>query len=81
MYTVYILYSLSADRFYIGHTGESLNERIRNHLSNHHGFTAKAKDWELVHFENYESKSEAYAREIEIKNWKSKTRIKKLIDS
>ncbi|WP_251834110.1 GIY-YIG nuclease family protein [Kaistella pullorum] len=44
MYFCYILYSKSLDQFYIGHTGEELKERLRRHLSNHKGFTAKAKD-------------------------------------
>ena len=39
MYIVYILYSMNADQYYIGHTGEKIEERIRKHLSNHDGFT------------------------------------------
>jgi putative endonuclease len=56
MYTVYILYSLSADKFYVGHTGEEINERIRKHLSNHDGFTSLFKDWELKYTEKFETK-------------------------
>jgi putative endonuclease len=40
----YILYSKELNQYYIGHTSESLEERLRKHLSNHTGFTAKAKD-------------------------------------
>ncbi len=79
MYTVYILYSREADRFYIGHTGQILEERLKKHLSAHKGFTAKAGDWEIVHQEILPSREEAYKRELEIKRWKSRTRIKKLI--
>ena len=75
----YILHSKILDKFYIGHTSENLEERLRKHLSNHKGFTAKTKDWNIVHFEEFQTKSEAYKREIEIKAWKSKIRIKKLI--
>ena len=81
MCKLYILYSGSLDKFYIGHTCEDVNERLRKHLSNHNGFTGKAKDWELVYTEDFETKSEAYARECKIKNWKSKKRIQKLIES
>ena len=79
MYTVYVLYSISADKFYVGHTGEDIQERIRKHLSNHDGFTSHFKDWKLMYSESFETKSEAYQREREIKNWKSKIRIAKLI--
>ena len=79
MYSVYILYSNDADKYYIGHTGESINERLRKHLSNHRGFTAKFKDWKILYSEVYDTKEKAFAREREIKNWKSKIRIQNLI--
>jgi len=81
MFTVYILFSETADRFYIGFTSELVEERLRKHLSNHSGFTAKTKDWKIVHTEQFENKSEALQREKEIKNWKRKSRILKLISS
>jgi len=77
----YILFSEILDSYYIGHTSESIEERLRKHLSNHSGYTSKAKDWMIVYFEEYESKSLAYKRELEVKKWKSKIRIKKLIES
>ena len=77
----YILYSKILDKFYIGHTAENLEERLRKHLSNHKGFTAKSKDWEIIYSETFETKSEAYKREMQIKSWKSKIKITKLIES
>jgi putative endonuclease len=79
MFKFYILYSEGADKFYIGQTGDDLDQRLRRHLSNHSGFTAKVKDWKLVYSENFQSKEQAYTREREVKSWKSKDRIKKLI--
>ena len=81
MFKCYILYSQTLDRYYIGHTGEILEERLRKHLSNHKGFTAKTKDWIIVYFENFDEKPSAYQRELQIKSWKSKIKIKKLIDA
>ena len=69
------------DRFYIGHTGEPLDERLRKHLANHSGFTSKAKDWLVKYTEELESKVAAYTREMEIKNKKSRKYIQNLIDS
>ncbi|NIF06966.1 GIY-YIG nuclease family protein [Chryseobacterium sp. Tr-659] len=77
----YILYSKFLDKYYIGHSSEALQERLRRHLSNHKGFTSKAKDWDIVYFETFKTKSEAYKREQEIKAWKSKTKIQKLINN
>ena len=81
MCKVYILYSLSLDKFYIGHTCEDINDRLRKHISNHKGFTAKTKDWEIVYSEEFDNKSRAYERERTIKSWKSKKKIKQLIKS
>ena len=75
----YILYSESLNKYYIGHSCENLQERLRKHLSNHKGFTSKTKDWIIIYIESFNSKTEAYKRELEIKNWKSKSRIQKLI--
>ena len=58
MYFCYILYSKSLDRYYIGHTGENLDERLRKHLSNHNGFTARAKDWSVVYLKLFRIKAQ-----------------------
>ncbi len=76
---MYILFSISLDQYYIGHTSEKLEERLRKHLSNHSGFTSKTKDWSIVYFEEFETKSLAYKREMILKKWKSKIKIEKLI--
>ena len=81
MYTVYILYPPLVDRFYIGYTGGSIEDRLQKHLANHKGFTSKNHDWKIVHTEVYESKKEAMKREKEIKNWKSRKMIERLIGS
>lgn len=76
----YILYSKTLNQYYIGHTSEGLDERLRKHLSNHSGFTGKAKDWIVIYFEEFETKSLAYKRELEVKKWKSRVRVEKLIN-
>ena len=75
----YILHSVSLNKFYIDHTTDDLSERLRRHLSDHDGFTAKAKDWQIAHFEVFDTKTEAYARERQVKAWKSKKLIEQLI--
>jgi len=75
----YILYSATADGFYMGHTTEPVDIRLRKHNTDHGGYTSKFKDWSLVHVEVFESKELAYARERQVKRWKSKKKIEKLI--
>ena len=75
---VYILYSRLLDRFYIG-SCKDVKNRLAKHLSNHEGFTSRAKDWEVVYKEVYVNRSEAIKRERQIKGWKSKKMISRLI--
>jgi putative endonuclease len=75
----YILFSKAANKFYIGHTTERIEDRLRKHISNHKGFTGKFKDWSIVYTESFDTKQSAYAREIEVKAWKSRARIEKLL--
>ena len=77
--TFYILFSAVANKYYVGHTTEAVEERLRKHNSNHKGFTGKFNDWVVVHIERFESKQLAYAREREVKNWKSRSRIEQLV--
>ena len=77
--TFYILWSALARKFYIGHTTEPVAERIRKHNANHKGFTGIFHDWKLIYSESYPTKELAYAREREVKAWKSKKRIQSLI--
>ena len=80
MYQLYILYSENLDSYYVG-ASSNVEERLKRHLSNHKGFTSKSKDWIVVYTESFETKNEAFSREKQIKNWKSKVMIQKLIGS
>ncbi|MNK70169.1 GIY-YIG nuclease superfamily protein [compost metagenome] len=76
MFITYILYSASRDRYYIGSTSD-----LEKHNTNHKGFTGKAGDWKVVHMEEFPSKHESLKREKQIKSWKSRTAVEKLISS
>jgi len=80
-YIVYILYSSSRDKYYIGSTGDDLSERLRRHNSNHAGFTGKGNDWILVYKMEYQDKATALKMEKLIKSWKSRKKILALISS
>ena len=55
---VYILFSSSLNRYYIGSTND-VEERLNKHLSSGKGFTSKAKDWKVKYTESFETRSEA----------------------
>ena len=81
MYKLYILYSPTKNRYYVGFTSDELTERLRRHNTNHKGFTGKTGDWEIAYFESFITKDEATKREKLIKSWKSRILIEKLIRS
>ncbi|MFN5829374.1 MAG: GIY-YIG nuclease family protein, partial [Bacteroidota bacterium] len=69
MYTCYILFSKTINKFYVGYTGDDIEERLRRHNANHDGFTGKADDWELKYSESFNEKSTVAQREKQIKGW------------
>ncbi|UCS93933.1 GIY-YIG nuclease family protein [Echinicola marina] len=50
---VYIIFSHSANKFYIRHTESTIEERVKKHNSNHKGFTGKFNDWKIVYQEQF----------------------------
>ena len=78
-YFVYILYSKTLDKYYVGYTGDNLVERLRKHNTQHKGFTGGFGDWTISYTESLVVKTDAIKRERQIKNWKSRKRIEKLI--
>ena len=75
----YILFSPVADKFYIGHT-KDLETRLIRHNQRSKGFTGSVSDWEIIYSETFDNKSDAYARERQVKNWKSRDRVITLIE-
>ena len=80
MYYTYILYSKSINKYYVGYT-ENLELRIERHNSGWGKYSSRGIPWELIYSESFSTKSEAIKRENEIKRWKSRAMIEKLIKS
>jgi putative endonuclease len=78
MFTVYILFSKKLNKYYIGFTSD-LNARIIRHNQAGKSFTGKTNDWKIVYSEEFEEKTEAINREKQIKGWKSRKMVEKLI--
>jgi putative endonuclease len=79
MFTTYILFSPTLNKYYIGYTGDDIEVRLYKHNANHKGFTGGIADWHVCYTEQFETKKDAYARERKIKSWKSRIMIEKLI--
>jgi putative endonuclease len=80
MYFVYIIYSSSRDKYYIGSCAD-LGVRILQHNSGRNISTKHGIPWVVRYSEVFEIRSEAVQREKEIKNKKSRKYIEWLISS
>ena len=68
VFYVYILYSKTLQKYYVGATSMEPESRLKKHLSNHKGFTGKAKDWRIIKQVELDTKKEALILEKKIKN-------------
>lgn len=75
MFTVYVLYSPSYHKIYIGFTSD-LENRIRSHnIFATKGWTVKYRPWILIYTEVYATKNEAMKREKNLKGSMGRTEI------
>jgi putative endonuclease len=79
-FVVYILFSESKNKFYVGFTS-NLDERIVRHNQKSKGFTGSVNDWKIVFTEKFETREAALKRELQIKSWKSRVKIQELISN
>ena len=79
MYQVYILYSLAADKYYIG-VSKDVQKRIEMHNDAliEGAYTQIAKDWSLFFQIDCNNKSQALKIEKHIKKMKSRVYIENL---
>ncbi len=81
-YYLYIIQSESTGKFYIGHTRD-VERRFQQHNNHRYPGSASTKrmkgPWTLVYTEEYATRSEAMTREKEIKLWKSRKAIERII--
>ncbi len=66
LFHVYILYSESLKRYYVGST-EDVEERLKEHNAGKTISTHAGIPWDLVHTESYQTRSQAINQEHKIK--------------
>ena len=80
MFYIYILYSESSDKYYVGHTDDPWRRIEEHNSSDHFTYTAKHRPWVLkAVFQCAENRGQAMVIERFIKNQKSRIFIEKLI--
>ena len=78
MYNVYILYSPSLSRYYVGYTN-NISRRMSEHNRKKGKYTDAGIPWELVYTETFKTRNDAKERETYIKSRKSKEYIRNLV--
>ncbi|HET8573306.1 MAG TPA: GIY-YIG nuclease family protein [Edaphocola sp.] len=74
------MYSEVTDKYYIGST-QDLEKRLFRHNSKHMMATKVGAPWKIVWCQQFETRAEAYSKEMEIKKKKSRKYIERLIAS
>ena len=79
MHFVYILRSEN-NRYYIG-ASDNVSKRLNYHNSGRVKSTKPYMPWSLIYTEKYNTLSEARKRESQIKNWRSRLAVERLINT
>ena len=79
-YYTYIIYSKKLDKYYTGSTAD-VEKRLERHNAGATKSTKNGRPWEIVYYEQFETRKEAVNREMHIKKQKSRIYIKDLIES
>lgn len=80
MYYIYILYSRTSDKYYVGYSDDPFRRLKEHNTSSFNTYTSKHRPWEFaVLFECGSERSAAMKTEKFIKNQKSRRFIEQLI--
>jgi putative endonuclease len=80
MWIVYALYNLEKEKIYIGQTANIERRLIEHNQKRGNHFTANIKgDWKLIYKEEINTRREALIREKQLKSYRGREFIKKLI--
>ena len=81
MFYIYIIYSNTAEKFYVGHSENPWDRLIQHNENEGDKYTGKFQNWELkAVFQVSENRGEALLIEKFIKRQKSKKLLLKLIE-
>ncbi len=76
----YILQSIEHGTYYVGSTELIIDETLHKHNNGWVDSTKSKRPWKIIHAEEYATLSEARKREKQIKSWKDRKAIERLIE-
>jgi putative endonuclease len=77
---LYILQGQSTTRYYVGQT-QDIDGRLAYDNANYSKSLKNRGPWQLVYREEYATRAEAMRRERQIKQWKDRDMIKRLVSA
>ena len=76
MFSVYVLYSETFDKIYVGFTSDVEKRLIAHNHPSNKGWTKKFQPWKLIYCEQLNTKTEAMIREKQLKSQKGREFVK-----
>jgi putative endonuclease len=80
MFIVYILYSMSSSKTYVGFTSDVERRLFEHNVSETKGFTLRYRPWILIRKEIFADKTDAMTREKFLKTGRGREEIKAYVD-
>ena len=81
MYHVYVLKSKKNAKRYVGYTGKTVEERLKEHNAGTNQFTRQNGPFELLYSEDYEDKAFASKRERFLKSGHGRSFLNRRLSS
>ncbi|MBI1754877.1 GIY-YIG nuclease family protein [Candidatus Azambacteria bacterium] len=78
MFFVYIIKSFEGGRYYVG-SCDNVEKRVEQHNKGRVRSTKAFVPWELLYTEKFKSRSESRNRERQLKSWKSREALERLM--
>lgn len=80
MWIVYVIYNREVKKLYIGETSNLERRLVEHNQKRGNHFTARVKgNWDLIYKEQTGTKEEALVREKQLKSYRGREFIKKLL--
>ena len=79
MYYTYVLYSREFNKIYIGFSSDLTNRLLAHNDNSNSGWSSRYQPWEILYSEEHPTKSEAMKREKQLKTYKGREFIHKMV--
>jgi putative endonuclease len=80
-FVVYLLYSVTSDKIYIGYTSNLIARFHSHNKFATKGYTVKFRPWEVAYLEVFQTKKDAMRREKELKSSQGRMFLKTVLQN